>query len=136
MPPHPKSWNLAYHHSNITIGPSLGPILGGVLSYAAGWSWIFWFLAIVTCSCFVLVILFLPETSRNIVDNGSLAPPAILRLPVPFSNFMHHYTHDKGELEPMRSRMPNPMRSLKTLFRKDNAVVVLAMGLHYAVYSR
>ena len=36
----------------ITIAPSLGPILGGTLSYAAGWTWMLWFLAIASNTCF------------------------------------------------------------------------------------
>ncbi len=31
--------------------------------------------------------------------------------------------------------MPNPLKSLKILLRKDNAVVLLAQGLMYAVYA-
>ena len=31
--------------------------------------------------------------------------------------------------------MPNPLQSLKILLRKDNAVVVLAIGLMYTVYA-
>lgn len=119
---------------SITIGPSLGPVLGGALTYAAGWAWIFWFLAIVTISGLALIVFFLPETNRSIVGNGSIPPPTILRLPIPFTNFMQHLqaSRDTGAVA---FHMPNPFRSLKILFRKDNAAVVLAWGLMYAVYS-
>lgn len=95
---------------------------------------IFWFLAIVTVSGLALIILFLPETNRSIVWNGSIPPPRILRLPIPFTSFMQHHQADR-ESKTMAYRMPNPFRSLKILFRKDNIVVVLAWGLMYAVYS-
>lgn len=125
---------MSSHHGSITIGPSLGPVLGGALAYAAGWAWIFWFLTIVTISGLALIVLFLPETNRTIVGNGSLRPPRILRLPLPFTTFMQHHETDKKS-ETMAFHMPNPFRSLKILFRKDNAVVVLAWGLMYSVYS-
>ncbi|KAK2598707.1 hypothetical protein N8I77_012099 [Diaporthe amygdali] len=111
----------------ITIGPSLGPVLGGALTYAAGWAWIFWFLTIVTVSGLALIIFLLPETSRNIVGNGSKPPQPILRLPIPFTSFMKHYK-DGGESEANAFHIPNPLRSLKALLRKDNAVIVVAWG--------
>ncbi|KAG8169143.1 hypothetical protein KVR01_001892 [Diaporthe batatas] len=113
---------------SITIGPSLGPVLGGALTYAAGWTWIFWLLTIVTFSGLSLIVLFLPETNRGIVGNGSIPPAKILRLPLPFTAFMQHH---KVDTKPRvgSSRIPNPVRCVKVLFRKDNAVVVVAWGL-------
>ena len=32
----------------VLLGPTLGPIIGGYLSQAYGWRWVFWFTAIVT----------------------------------------------------------------------------------------
>jgi MFS family permease len=123
-------------YSRTTIAPSLGPILGGVLSYAAGWAWIFWFLTIVTGLSLLGIIFLLPETSRNIVGNGSIPPAAHLRLPIPIMRHWEDYS-DRGEGEPARhgGRMPNPLQSLKILLRMDNAVVVLAYGLMYALYT-
>ncbi|KAK6856153.1 hypothetical protein PG995_008304 [Apiospora arundinis] len=74
----------------ITIAPSVGPILGGTLSYAAGWTWIFWFLAIASGTC-----LF-PDT---------------------------------------RWELPNPFKSLRILIRKDNAIIILACGILYVIYT-
>ena len=119
---------------SITIGPSLGPVLGGALTYAAGWAWIFWFLTIVTVSGLALILLFLPETNRTIVGKGAIPPPRILRLPTIFTKSMQHH-HNDSVAKINTYRMPNPFRSIKIVFRKDNAVVVLAWGLMYAVYS-
>ncbi|KAK7950930.1 uncharacterized protein PG986_006658 [Apiospora aurea] len=74
---------------SITIAPSLGPILGGALSYAAGWRWVFWFLVTITGPCLVLVVLGLPETARSAVGNGSLPPPVYCRLPAHASSEIH-----------------------------------------------
>lgn len=58
------------------LAPSLGPILGGILSQYAGWKWIFWFLAIFARLFFIPMLLFMPETCRKIVGDGSIPPPS------------------------------------------------------------
>ncbi|KAK3941808.1 MFS general substrate transporter [Diplogelasinospora grovesii] len=116
----------------ITIAPSLGPILGGVLSYAAGWPWIFWFLVIASGLCLAAMVLFLPETCIHIVGNGSIRPPKLLRLPVP--RLMRHWC-DTDIVQVPKWRIPNPLsRSITILSRRDNACVILACGLLYVVY--
>ncbi|KAH0538684.1 hypothetical protein FGG08_004759 [Glutinoglossum americanum] len=51
--------------------PSFGPVLGGSLIACKGWRWIFWFLSIASGVCLTAIIIFLPETARNVVGNGS-----------------------------------------------------------------
>ncbi|KAK8136422.1 hypothetical protein PG984_004362 [Apiospora sp. TS-2023a] len=116
----------------ITIAPSVGPILGGALSYEAGWEWIFWFLAIASSTCLLLMIFLLPETSRRIVGNGSLRPPKHLRLPLP--SLMRHWK--EGDFEPAGALVvPNPLKSLRILMRKDNAIIIFACGILYVIYT-
>ncbi|KAH8653539.1 hypothetical protein BX600DRAFT_515806 [Xylariales sp. PMI_506] len=123
----------------VTVGPSIGPVLGGALSYAVGWPWIFWFLVIVSGTCLVLIILILPETSRGIVGNGSVRPAQHLRLPTLIvGKFMQPWTRDavaRNSTLPGPRRLPNPLVSMRLLLRKDNTVVLLAWGLMYAVYA-
>ncbi|KAI1480226.1 major facilitator superfamily domain-containing protein [Daldinia eschscholtzii] len=116
----------------ITIAPSLGPILGGALSYAAGWAWIFWFLSIAAGLCLVTIILFLPETSRSIVGNGSIKPPKYLLLPAPI--LMRHWI-DSDQSVQHTWRVPNPLKSLMILTRKDNATIIFGCGILYVVYT-
>ena len=116
---------------SITIAPSIGPILGGALSYAAGWAWIFWFLFIAAGLCLSLMVLILPETSRNIVGNGSIKPGKHLQ--IPFRIVMCHW-QDSNAVGNHKWRTPNPLKSLNILLRKDNAIIILACGLLYVVY--
>ncbi len=102
------------------------------MSHGAGWQWIFWFLCIAAGSCLSIMASSLPETSCNVVGNGSVKPPKYLRLPLP--NLMCHWTSG-DDLANVRWRVPNPLKSLKIITRKDNAVVMLAAGLLNVVYT-
>lgn len=79
--------------------------------------------------------VLLPETCRRIVGNGSLRPPPTHQLPaIPGIAVMKHWTNsDPVVTAPWR--IPNPLKSLAVLARRDNAVVILACGLLYAVYT-
>ncbi|KJA29580.1 hypothetical protein HYPSUDRAFT_174289 [Hypholoma sublateritium FD-334 SS-4] len=52
------------------VGPSLGPVIGGALAGHLGWRALFWFLVIAASICFVIIILFQPETLKSISDRG------------------------------------------------------------------
>lgn len=79
--------------------------------------------------------LLLPETSRNIVGNGSIPPPKYLRLPIPRLMGARSPEADHPPRDQPRRRVPNPLKSLVILVRKDNLVVILACGLLYTVYT-
>ncbi|KAH7018160.1 major facilitator superfamily domain-containing protein [Microdochium trichocladiopsis] len=69
------------------LGPMLatcvGPAIGGALADGLGWRAIFWALVIMAAICMVLISLFLPETLRSLVGNGSIRPPnPVLNQPV------------------------------------------------------
>ena len=73
-----------------------------------------------------------PETSRNIVGNGSLRPSKYLRLPIRI--IMCHWK-DSDVVADHQWRMPNPLKSLTILARRDNAVVIIACGILYTIYT-
>jgi hypothetical protein len=73
----------------------------------------------------------LPETARNLVGNGSVPPPVAIRLP--FKRFMNHRKKDLHPVRPVL-RVPNPLKSLTLLFRKDNFFLICAGAILYTVY--
>ncbi|CAO3600172.1 unnamed protein product [Absidia cylindrospora] len=53
------------------LGPVIGPIIGGLVAGTIGWRWIFWILLMMAATVLILVLLFVPETLRSLVGNGS-----------------------------------------------------------------
>ncbi|KAF0370102.1 MFS general substrate transporter [Gigaspora margarita] len=48
------------------FGPFIGRMCGGYLTEYFGWRWMFWFLAIYGGIIFIMILFFLPETSRTV----------------------------------------------------------------------
>lgn len=67
----------------LLFGPAVGPIFGGVLTQVFGWRSIFWVIFLASALCFVFLLMFLPETLRTLVGNGSILPPKIYRPLIP-----------------------------------------------------
>jgi len=119
------------------LGPMISPILGGIIGQYAGWHWIFWFLLIFSSAVFIPLILFMPETCRNVVDNGSIPPPLFSRNITDTIRHRHRVqqglTFDEAKQEEMakkyRFRLPNPLSTLRVLLDLESAILLVATGL-------
>ncbi|KAM3070399.1 hypothetical protein ACMFMG_010226 [Clarireedia jacksonii] len=124
------------------LGPMVAPVIGGVLGQYAGWHWIFWFLLIFACVVFIPLILFLPETCRNIVDDGSIPPPL---LSMNISDHIRHSNRRKAGIpvneeklialrKNYKLQVPNPLSTLTVATDKEAGILLLAVGLALACY--
>ncbi|KAJ7765089.1 MFS general substrate transporter [Mycena maculata] len=110
------------------VGPAIGPVLGGALADKLGWRSIFWFLCIASSACAVVLILFLPETLRSMVGNGSITPPPISRPVIPIVG--RNKPRSSTEKLP-RKPFQNPLR---LLLNPDILILLFFNGLVCAVF--
>ncbi|KJY00824.1 MFS transporter like protein [Zymoseptoria brevis] len=121
------------------IAPALAPVLGGLFTEFLGWRWIFWFLVILTCAVLVPLVMIFPETGRNVVGNGSIAPQG-------WNMSLLNYLQVKrqhGKVEPSpppptslktHLRLPNPLNSLRLLLEKDVSLLLIYNALIYSSF--
>ncbi|RFN43372.1 hypothetical protein FIE12Z_12402 [Fusarium flagelliforme] len=118
--------------AGINIGPALGPLLGGILSQFLGWPAIFWFCAIFSASWMVPFILSAPETCRNVVGNGSIAPQKWNRTLLDLYNNRGQVT---DQTVPKRKlKFPNPLKTLYIVFEKEMAIILCINAIIYIAF--
>lgn len=119
---------------------AIGPVIGGLLSENFNWLAVFWFLSIYGAACLVLIIIFLPETLRSIVGNGSIEATG------PAKSFLGTLQREKylktkincapmSQHRPEKQRKMNFMGPLKVLTHLNTCMAVLFVGIHYMVWQ-
>ena len=115
------------------LGPSISPIAGGLIAQKLDWHWIFWILLVVSVCFFVPLLLFLPETCRTVVGNGSIPPPVLnMSLPAYFQHktrmMQEADVEQRGQqMQRRRSKigLPNIVPALKIAGNLDSFLVLL-----------
>lgn len=132
---------IGYTSATSIIGPIIGPILGGIIAQYLGWWWIFWILTIWSGATFVLLLLFLPETCRKVVGDGSIPPP---KLNQSLAGIIRERNRaragiavDAAQQEAVRKnyrlRFPNPLSTLVIATDKEGALILFCGGLIVAL---
>ncbi|KAI1267063.1 MFS general substrate transporter [Xylariaceae sp. FL1019] len=126
----------------IVLAPSLGPVLGGIISQYLGWRWIFWFLTILSGTVTVLFLFFLPETCRLIVGDGSIRPPTLWRTFWQLTKDAYRKRksttptqHDASSIadkKTTRIQRPDFTKTLSILFEKEMFILLMYGSIVYA----
>ncbi|KAJ8127926.1 hypothetical protein O1611_g5710 [Lasiodiplodia mahajangana] len=131
----------------LNLGSCIGPIAGGAVAYKSqSYAWVFYSLVIVGVILFVGVGLFLPETARNLVGDGSD--------PSRFNNWQlswvqlirQHIKRDRTDQQKVKTGLPGQRENESTtrnytfkifldcfriIFHKDT---ILALWIHGSFY--
>ena len=134
--PHERGGYVGLAHIGFNSGPSLGPVIGGALTELVGWRWVFWFLVCLSALVFLLLAFLLPETNRLLVGNGRARATGLnLSLLKRINIFTHHTNQDGLMMQRPMLRVPNPLVSLRLIFHRETAIILLINALFYMKYS-
>lgn len=111
-------------------------MISGLLLIRWTWPSIFWFTSIAAPIFMFIMILFLPETCRRLVSNGS---GRTSYLNTPFIPILRpkvdQLTGDLRAQPKKAPKLPNPLSVLALLRNRGTLAAVVCYGIYYMVHS-
>lgn len=128
---------MGFFQAGLLVPVAVGPVIGGALAGSLGWRAIFWFLAIYSGVFLLFLVLFLPETLRLVVGNGSLLPSnPFARFPL---NLYQKYTKQVWDPAKLVTRPPKKhidvLGPLRILVSKQAFPLIVFLAFYYAVWQ-
>ncbi|KAL2005421.1 hypothetical protein VTN00DRAFT_2632 [Thermoascus crustaceus] len=139
-PPQQRGGYVGIAHVGFNSAPSLGPIVGGIMSDKLGWRWVFRLLCIISGVWLVVIFVFLPETGRRIVGNGRIPTRGIHKSIL--QRLLSTKNKSRGSPDQLQGRrkrplsnLVNPLRSIQMIFHRSEALVLFSNAIFYMQYS-
>ena len=127
---------MTYVLTGMHVATAFGPIVGGALSSPKSWRYIFWFLTTCSAVFFVVALLFLPETLRCRVGNGSRSSDSKTRSPRKWqlqAGMLQKRTVHDDERYPRPGKMS--IAAVIESFRNPFVIIIwLTSGLTFAAF--
>ena len=125
---------VSYAALGSSLGPALGPVIGGLLGHFLGWRSVFWFLTIHGGVMLTVFVVFIPETCRNIVGNGSVpAQKWNISLLAYLKLRKQRKEGVPASQETIQNkRRPGILSSLPIICEKESFLLLLFAGILYA----
>ena len=124
--------------AGLLVPVAVGPVIGGALAGSLGWRSVFWFLAIYSGVFLILLLLFLPETLRSLVANGSLVPlNPLTKYPLNIYRKLSKVEWDhEAPLPQLAARKSIGILSpFRILISKFTTPIILFLAIYYAVWQ-
>ncbi|KAF2471299.1 MFS general substrate transporter, partial [Lindgomyces ingoldianus] len=133
--PHERGTWMGWASCGALLGPTIGPVIGGLLTQYLGWRSIFWFLTIFSGVYLIPIVLFFPESCRAVVGNGAQRPPkwnSCLLEPRLKKRIADNESWLGPPIPPHPLRFPNPIKTLSVLFEKEASLILISSGFLFA----
>lgn len=123
----------------ILIGQAFGSLIGAGLISGFNWRAIFWFLAIGSGSTLVIAIFILPETSRNIVGNGTITPKSFSnRAPIlSIPKLREKWKLNSPNIETLVKSKPSVdfIKPFKIMLNLEIYICLFGQAIHFVIWT-
>ncbi|KAF2501737.1 MFS general substrate transporter [Lophium mytilinum] len=132
---------MGFYQAGLLFPTAGGPILGGIFAGTLGWRAIFWFLTIFSGTFLIFLVVFLPETLRSLVGNGSIPAKGLGQSLIAYLQLRRH---DETELELSRTLSGAPSRKrlqldftgpLRIVFGGEVTWIIIFLSIYYTVWQ-
>lgn len=116
--------------------PSIAPLISGLLLIRWSWPSIFWFLSVASFLVFLAIVVFMAETCRVLVGDGSIGTSWTSRPLIPILKPPSVVPARPSNPDGKDCRTPiNPLSVLTILKNRATFVAVICYGIYYTIYS-
>ncbi|KAK9459486.1 major facilitator superfamily domain-containing protein [Lipomyces oligophaga] len=124
-----------FYSAGVMVAPAVAPVIGGLMSKSKdSWRASFWFLFAAGSTLFAFLLIFMPETGRQIVGNGSLPASRINQSLLQLLRSKRQGRDDEDPVVLPKRSLGNPLRTIYIIVQKDVALLLFSYALVYVAY--